>query len=223
MEKLDREDGFYDENAADFPAASPVAVLTAQIKPKMAQALALDAQLATESGERRAAQEAKSAARDALVALLEDGSTAAVGIGSSAPGIAAQFRVPRDRTDQNLIAAATAFASDAAAHETEFVNIGLDADFRTQLTDLRDQFITARDDWNTEVAEYGGAAHALDELFREMMALSRQRSAAVQIRYKNNPQKLGAWTIASHLERAPKKKDGGKNGGGTPGGGVHNP
>ncbi len=205
MEKFDREKVFMDDNAADFPADSPADKVNDLLYPKMDQALALDADLIQELGERRAAQEAKDDARDLLLDLLRDFATAAVGIGDEVPGITEQFKVPRDRTDQNLIAAATAFFDASAPHAAKFAEVGIKSEDRDNLLTFRDNFIAARGEWQSAVEEHAGAVGALDAVFREMMALSRKRSAIVKLQYRDSPGKLAAWTVASHLERPPQK------------------
>lgn len=216
MEKLEREAVFFTDNAADFPANSPADKVSAEISPKQAQALDLDAKLTVESGERRAAQEAKDEKRDLLLDQLRDFATAAIGIGNEVPGLTAQFRVPTNRSDQNLIAAATAFFDASEAHKEKFAELGLDAGERNMLASLRDEFSAARAEWESAVVEHAGAGGDLDAVFRDMMALSRKRSAIVKIKYKDNPGKLAAWTVASHLERPPKRNTGGTGGGSTP-------
>ena len=114
--------------------------------------------------------------------------------------------MPDPRTDQNIIAKATAMFNETAPYEANFVGVGLDANFRTNLTAARDAFQQARDDANSAAEGHGEAVGAIEQLFREVMAISRQRGALVMLKYHNNPGKLAAWAIASHLEKAPKAK-----------------
>jgi len=205
MEKLQREDVHMVDNSEDFPADSPVDKVTVLIRPKMAQALVLDARLTQEIGEKRAAQEAKDHARDLLIDLLRDYATAAIGIGDEIPGITAQVRVPENRSDQNLIAAATAIHTVVAPHAAKFRDAGLTEEDYANLLIFRDNFTVARNEWESAAEEHAGAVGALDALFSEMMALSRKRSALVKLKYRNNPGKRAAWEVASHLERPPKR------------------
>jgi hypothetical protein len=69
-------------------------------------------------------------------------------------------------------------------------------------------FSAARADWESAMEGHAEAAGAIDALFRDMMAQSRKRSAIVKIKYRDNPGKLAAWTVASHLESAPKRNSG---------------
>lgn len=215
IDKLQSEDVFMSDNAADFPANSAGDKVTALITPKMDEALVLDAKLTVELGERRAAQEAKDTARELLVNLLRDFAMGAIGIGSEVPGITAQFKVPDNRSDQNIIAAATAFFDASAPHIAKFGEVDLTEDDRNNLKTFRDDFSAARAEWESAVEEHAEAVGTLDALFREMMALSRKRSAIVKLKYKNNPGKRAAWEVASHLERPPKRGQGGNNEGGN--------
>lgn len=204
MDKLQREDIFMTDNEADFPANSPGGEVTSELRPKMAEALEKDAAITQESGGKRAAQESKDETRDELLNLERDFARAAIGIGTEVPGLAAQFRVPENRTDQNLIATATAFYDASEPHKAKFNRL-LGAECRELLKAARDEFSAARAEWESAVEGKAGAVGALDALFREMMSLSRKRDAIVRLKYRNNPQKLAAWTVASHLERAPKR------------------
>jgi hypothetical protein len=49
------------------------------------------------------------------------------------------------------------------------------------------------------------ATGGLNASFRKAMALSSKRDKRVRMKYRDNPAKLAAWTVASHLERTPKK------------------
>ena len=205
MDKLQRERVFLTDNAADFPKDSPVDKVSVRINPKMDAVLASDADLTLELGEKRAAQEAKDTARDRLLELLRDFATGAIAIGDDVPGIRAQFRVPDNRSDQNLIAAATAFFEASAPHADKFEAAGLTTADRDNLNTFRDDFATARAAWQSAAEEHADAVGTLDALFRELMALSAKRSALVKLKYRDNPGKLAAWTVASHLARAPQR------------------
>jgi len=169
------------------------------------EARTLDARLTVELGERHAAQEAKDSWRDKLLNLLRDFATGGKGLAGEIPRITAILKVPDNRNDQNLISAATAFFEATAPHIALFETFDLTGDDRNNLTVYRDAFIAAANEWESAVEQHAEAVGALDALFREMMSLSRKRSAIVKLKYRNNAGKLAAWTVASHLDRAPKK------------------
>lgn len=148
----------------------------------------------------------KGNARDHLLEEDEAIVGGAVAIGNVVvPGITAKFKMPRPRTDQNLIADADAKYADTEPLEAQFIAVGLDTKFRLYLQTARNAFQTARDEANGALEEHGEAVGALESLWREVSVLSRQRAAMVKLKYRQNPGKLAAWEIASHLDRAPKR------------------
>lgn len=206
MDKIDRERVFVTDNAADFPKDSPVDVISDIINAKAIDTLARDADLAAAFGGKSQAMSIKGDRRDNLLEAFREIVLGARAIGNAAvPGITARFKMPEPRSEQNLLATADAFHADTAALEQQFIDVGLDADFRAALITAKNDFQSARDEADSAAEEHGEAVGALDALMREMMAHSRQRAAMVKLKYKNNPGKLAAWAIASHLESAPKK------------------
>ncbi len=206
MDKLDREAVFFTDNLVDFkdPPAGP---LTTAINGKMTAILGQDASLTSTFDDKGQKQEIKGNRRDDALNMFRSIIMGAKAIGDTAvPGITTLFRMPDPRTDQNIIAKATAMFNETAPFEADFVTVGLDANFRIQLTAARDAFQQARDDANSAAEGHGEAVGAIEQLFREVMAISRQRGALVLLKYHNNPGKLAAWAIASHLEKAPKAK-----------------
>lgn len=206
MDKIDRERVYLTDNAADFPKDSPVDKISVIINAKAAEALAQDADLVSALGDKQQAQSVKGNARDNLLDEFRDVIAGAIAVGNEAvPGITEKFKMPFPRTDQNLIAAADAYHADTAPPlEEKLIEVGLPDDFRTQITSAKNAFQAARDEADSSAEEHGEAVGELEELFREMMALSRQRAAMVKLKYKNNAGKLAAWKIASHLEKPPK-------------------
>ena len=206
MDKFDREKVFMAENTDDFPAGSPGASVTAQIEANMTQILAADAEQVSGFDDKNQAFSVKGNDRDTLIDELEIIVLAAKGIGNELPGIADKYRLPRPRTDQNLIAKATSFHTDSADDEAKFIEYGLNTDFRASLLSARQEFEASSAQADAALEEHAEATGTLDARFRDTMNLSRKRDAIVRIKYRDNPGKLAAWTVASHLERAPKKK-----------------
>lgn len=206
QDREDRSRVFITDNTVDFPAGSPVAEISQTIDAKVAEAVALDAKLVSTVGDKAQAMTNKGNARDHLLDEDRQIVGGAVAIGNVAvPGITAKFLMPNPRTDQNLIADADAkYADTAPPLEALFLGVGTDKNFRLNLQLARNAFQQSRDEWDSALEKHGDAVGALDALWREISQLSRQRSAMVKLKYRNNPGKLAAWEIASHLEKAPK-------------------
>lgn len=206
LDKIDREDVFVADNAADFPAASKVAAWTALIAAEKERFLAFDAQQMSGFAGKRGAQDIYDDQRDALVDLLEECVLAADIVDDDRPGTAAKFKMPRSRTDGNLIAAATSFFDDSASIEISLEEAGLRDGGRALLLTLRDDFqqtAAARDSAEEKHAEGTGG---MTDAMRKMMDYSRRRDKSVRMKYRKNPAKLAAWNTASHLDRAPQRK-----------------
>jgi hypothetical protein len=143
---------------------------------------------------------------DNLLDELRAIATAAVAIDNDeVEGITVKFRMPDNRSDQNLLARSSAFYTDTEPLEEKFVEAGLDADFRAQLNAARTAYMQALDAADSAVEEHAEAVGAISEIFREMMALSRKRAAIVNLKYRDDAGKRASFVVASHLERAPKK------------------
>ena len=173
----------------------------------MALILTQDAKLTSTDDDKDQKYELKGDARDALLVQLRTICLAAKAIGNAAvPGITTMFQMPEPRTDQNLIAKATAMFNETLPLNAQFMAVGLANDFRTVLSDSRDAFQARTGQADSATEGHGDAVGSIADLFRQTMELSRQRSALVRIKYMANPGKLAAWAIASHLDKAPKKQ-----------------
>jgi hypothetical protein len=207
IEKNDREKIFVISNAADFPKDSPVDRISGEIDLRVADFLARDNLLVSSFGGKLQAREVKGDTRDFLIAHLRDIVTGAAAIGDEAvPGITAKYTMPYPRTGQNLIATADAWFAETAPYEHLFVAAGFDADFRNKLNNARNDFQKACAAADGSAEEHDKAFETIDALMRDIMNLTRRRSALIRLKYKNNPGKLASWLIASHLELPPKKK-----------------
>lgn len=204
-DKLDREDVFIKDNIADFPAASPVGVLTAEINAERDKIAAFDAQQSSGYSAKASAQEIYDDRRDRLVDLLDKFALAAKIVEDDVEGTAAKFKNTHPRTDQKLITRATAFHNDSAGLETEFQDAGMEAGDRALLLTIRDEFQQAAAAHDSGEEKHAEASGGMQDSFRKTMALSSRRDKRIRMKYRNNAAKLAAWTVASHLDRTPKR------------------
>lgn len=214
MDKIDGEEVFITGNAADFPAGSSVDDWTQLINAEKAKILKFDAAQTSGSDDRRRAQEIYENRRDEYVDLLEEYVLAADIVDDEIEGTAAKFKMPRPRTDQNLIAKGASFHADSDTIEAKLEKAGLRAGGRASLLTMRDAFQQAALDHDAATEHRAEATGGMNDSFRKIMHYSRRRDKGVRMKYRNNPAKLAAWTVASHLDRAPqRKKDEKKDGG----------
>lgn len=82
---------------------------------------------------------------------------------------------------------------------------GLRPTFRNELNAAIAAADAAADSAVSHVGQRAAATGGLFDAARRGMSLSRKLNSIVQIRYADDPAKLAAWTVASHLERLPRR------------------
>lgn len=204
-DKLDREDVFITDSAADFPAASAVASLTTEINAERQKLRDFDAAQASGFGEKRSSQGIFEERRDRIVDLLDKFVLAGAIVEDEIEGTAAKFKNPYPRSNEKLIARCTSFFKDSADIWAEMKEAGMDDGDRDLLITLRDEFQGAGAGRDSGETHHAGASGGMTASFRKAMELSAKRGKRVKMKYRNNPEKLAAWAVASHLDRAPKR------------------
>ena len=192
------------ENAADFPAGSAGANNFAAIGAavdEMEQSGATQTSGASGQMTRQKAT-AMAEVREDLQAINRTARALAV----DNSGIGELFRMPHENNEQNLLAAARAFLTNAVPLKNQFIEFGLPADFLEDLqADITDfeQSVTEK---HAATGEKVAATDAIGNAVQTGLEALRRLRAIVPNKYRDNPAKLAAWTTASHVERAAKKK-----------------
>lgn len=121
-------------------------------------------------------------------------------------GIADIFRMPRNRSDLEMLNTSRAWVIAAVPYTSDFIAYGLPTHFITALGNAADAFensmpatTTATDERVAATAEIGASSR------RSMIAL-RILDAVMRNKYAGDAGKLAAWLSASHIEKAPKSK-----------------
>jgi len=205
MDKVDREDVFMAESTADFPPATVAAQMTVLIGVEKTKILQFDAEQTSGFDNKRQAQAIYDDWRDEVIDLINQYVLAAAIVDGDIPGTAAKYTKPYPRTDQNLIAKAASFAADSPGIETQLLAAGLEEDAPARLPLAKTAFQQAARVRDGALEQHAGATGGMSDSFRKMMEYSKRRDKAVRLKYRNNPAKLAAWTVASHLDRAPKR------------------
>ncbi|HJR05797.1 MAG TPA: hypothetical protein VJ842_00770 [Pyrinomonadaceae bacterium] len=149
----------------------------------------------------------RAGARAELREDLEAISRTARAMSFDTPGIAERFRLPRgNRNDQQLLNTARAFATDAATFRAEFIRHELPADFLEDLNADIDDFEEAITAQNHSKEARVAATEAIDTAVDRGADAVRQLDAVVRNKFRDDPATLAAWTSASHVERAPRRR-----------------
>ena len=202
-----RIDVFSDENAADFPVSSKGAMLFERIK-TIAQSLSQKAaNQSSAMGDSRLGYFSKGTARENVRGLMTQiANTVADGAAYEVSGLEEKFRVPVNRKDNELLAAARAFLTDVEPHKALLIEYGLDTDFLEQLADAVADFERSLTATNAAIGEQVESTAEIGEEVREGMVIRRQLNVVVRNKYKNNAGKLAAWESAWNIEHPKKKK-----------------
>ncbi|MFN0139122.1 MAG: hypothetical protein ACKVQW_03410 [Pyrinomonadaceae bacterium] len=205
LDKFEREATFMVDNAADFPAATPGATAAAALSVVIAEIRDLAAEQVSGASTAAQAFGNQEESLDDLIGLIKKMNLAARGFDDEIPGSRDQFRMPRNRSQQNILAVARAFHSDATPISAKFQEYGLVPTFLDDLQAAIQSVATAAQSADSNLEQRAAATGGLFDMARRGMGLSRKLNSIVRIKYTDNPAKLAAWTLASHLERAPKR------------------
>lgn len=192
------------ENAADFPSGS---VGNAQFG-EIALVIPLIQDFAADqtggTREAGAGYLSRDTARENLRQAVSDISRTARSMKYAYPGVSPIFKMPENRTDAGLIAAAKAFADAMPPYKDAFIAYGLPAAFLADLIDATNDFEQALSAPAAGMSEQVAATAELGATIRRGMQALRVLEGVVRNKYRDNVGKLAAWETASHIERAPK-------------------
>ncbi len=120
--------------------------------------------------------------------------------------IGEMFRMLSGNNEQNLLAAARTFLTNAAPLKNKFIEYGLPADFLEDLQSDVAAFEQAASGKSTATGEKVSATASIGNAVQNGLEGLRRLQAIVPNKYRDNPAKLAAWSSASHVERAARKK-----------------
>ena len=121
-------------------------------------------------------------------------------------GIADKFRMPYNKSDQNMLATAKVWYTNSNTYSAALIAYGLPADFRTLLNDAAANFEGTLAAPVTAVDQRTAARAQMAAAIRIAMIALRICDRVMRNNYATNPGKLAAWLSASHVEREAKKK-----------------
>lgn len=202
LNKYQAERAFMVDNAASFPDGNPGARTTAALGAEIDRILSLAG--AQVSGAISRSVGVKDGIKENLIKLMQKMNRAAASMADEIDSIEDLFRMPRRRSEEAWLAAARAFYNDSAAYEAQFEEYGLPDDFRASLIGLITSLENAASEKDVAQEQRGGATGGLTAAFREAGKLSRKLKGIVENKFADDPQKLAAWLIASHMESADK-------------------
>ncbi|MBS1795335.1 MAG: hypothetical protein JSS81_15875 [Acidobacteria bacterium] len=206
MNKIESEEAFLADNAADFAGDHNIARFTMLINAEKVRILEFNARKTSSVDDKRRAGAVYEDYRRQLSDLLKLFVGAAAIVDADIPHTADKYKNPYPRSDHNLIAKATSFAIDSVPIQHQLIEAGLPPEAIDNLLLIRDAFQTASLAYESTKTGRAEAVGGMVDAFRKIMEYSKRRGRSVRLKYRNNPAKLAAWAVASHLERAPHRE-----------------
>jgi len=188
--------------ATDFPPISIGGQQFALVSAAVPTASGLAQAQTSGGGQKKAGIKSKAVAYKLLhddLKAIADGAHSLVLLGTA--GLDGKFLMPRNHGAQDMLNAAHAFATDAAAFTTQFVSVGLPATFITQLNTDIAGYETAISTKGAGLTAQGGATGGIEDTTHKAAVALHVLNTIVNNTYKNNPQRLAEWVIASHVEK----------------------
>ena len=122
-------------------------------------------------------------------------------------GIENLYRLPYGEAEEVWLAKARAFHANSVNHVAQMQDYDLAPTFREDLMAVITRIEVSMSGVDSAKSERGGATGSLEANFRELGRLGRKANNIVMNKYEDDPEKLAAWFIASHLKAAPKSTE----------------
>ena len=125
-------------------------------------------------------------------------------------GFDEHFPAPRNETDNELVAQTRAVAAKAVEMKADFMNRGLTEAYLASGTSLVDAFEATLDVKNEALSHRGAAVGSKKSAYSEADEHFDELNIYIRNHYADQPDKLHAWSNATHIEKAAKKKKDGE-------------
>jgi hypothetical protein len=204
LDRSRRVQGFINVHTAAFPAGSRGAVLSAAIAAAITETEQQAAKQDAAALDRQESTAQKQAAIDTLLEQMRAINLTARSINNLTPGIADQFKMPRN-SDQAVLNRARAYIIEATPIAADFTSRGLPATFLTDLQAAIDAVIAAEDHQAAALRDQTTATSAVALALKQEREAVRELDAIVRNHFRTDPSTLASWDSATHIERAPTK------------------
>ena len=194
---------YFRDNEAVFPRDSPGGKVKTAMETVIAEIQADAAKQS--SGAVSQKVEIKDENFLALKKIMRKMNRAGKSLAEEFEGIENLYRLPYGEAEEVWIAKARAFHANSVNHVEEMKEYDLAPTFREDLMALVASIETDSGNLDSAKSQRGGATGSLEAKFRELGRLGRKSDNIVKNKYEDEPEKLAAWLIASHLQAAPKR------------------
>lgn len=124
------------------------------------------------------------------------------------PGFNADFPPPSGETDNELISQTRAIAAKAIDKQADFIQRGLTLTYLQSVTAMVDAFEASLDTTNEASSHKSAAVGAKKSAYREADEHFDELDMYIRNVYADQPDKMNAWRVATHIERSKAKDEG---------------
>lgn len=190
---------------ADLPKNSEGDLAAKRLAARIPVIEQFSAEQAAHDGTAKQGTAQRGVARKSIKDFLKRTAKTAETIARKNPGFEKKFAMAYGKNDEQLLASAQASHTAAIENQTDFVNLGIKPEYLESIEIDINAFATALNVTNAATASRGAAVSGLDETFDSADDDFATLDTFIRNHYSDNLQKLAAWRIASHIERAPRK------------------
>jgi len=163
----------------------------------------LGADKVTKTGASRDSTLHRGDARDYLTDLMQNITDMWRRIAPKTGGDVNKFRMPRGG-DQDILATAESYAEQVEPLKTEFTKRAFKTDFIETLQAAINDFSQTVNESDAARRERVGTNAAIETPVKTCKMLIGDFDPIVKMHFRDNPQVLAEWLVASHIQRAPK-------------------
>jgi hypothetical protein len=120
-------------------------------------------------------------------------------------GFDEDFPPPRSESDDTLLTKSRAVAPKAVEKKAVFVKRGMESEYVLAGAALVAAFETALGVTNTALSHKGAATGGKASAYRRAAEFFEDLDIYIRNKYRDQPDKINAWNIASHVERTAQK------------------
>lgn len=191
---------------ADLPKNSAASAAAADLQAQYNVVIGESAAKSGFQGESESGTAVRAVARRSIEDYLSTLARTARSLARTMPGFDKNYPPPSNLDDPELLNAARAVAARAIADQAIFEGRGLTLEFLESIDDFIADFDASQDTTNVADGSRGAAVSEKNTAYEQGLNDVDVLNDFIRNFYHNQPAKLAAWKIASHIERSPKKK-----------------
>lgn len=191
---------------ADLPKSSEGAKAAELLRQNVSAIESASSRQTSHDGSAREGTAGKKIVREAIKEFVRRYSRTAQVIARRKDGFAERFPSPSNATDEQLLAIARSVQNAVGENKADFIKLGISEDYIASADETLESFTNLVEASNSALGSRSAAVSEREQLFDNAEDNFAVLNAYIKNHYHQNPAKLAAWKIASHIERAAQRQ-----------------